>query len=113
MMLRLMLCLAFSTTAFAATPRAKLSAPAAALLAKGKILVLPEDNLAMALPPVGKPVPLIEPAPKHISRVTGAPLLLAADDDVLALKNGALARVAYQVGAMPAATADGSLIAGV
>ncbi len=114
MLLRLVLCSLFcSTLASAATPRAKLTAPAAALLAKGKILVLPEDNLALALPPAGKPVPLIEPAPKKIVRVTGAPSLLAVDDDILALRGGVLARLAFQAGAMPAATADGALIAGI
>jgi len=91
----------------------KLTAAAAALLAKGPVLVLPDDNLVLPVPPAGKPVPLCEPPPQRISRVAGAPTLLLIDDDLVAVRGTSFAKLAYRPGAMPAATPDGTVVAGV
>ena len=77
-------------------PRPHLTAPAAALLAKGAAFLAPADNLLIPLDG-GKPVAFLEPAPEHLFR----------------LADHKLVRVASQVGAMPAATPDLTLVAGI
>jgi hypothetical protein len=96
-----------------ARPRPKLTPQATALLG-APWLLLPDDNLALALAPGAKPVPFVAGAPARLELVAAGPEpLLVVDDDLVRLRAGALALVAPLVGASPSASADASLIASI
>ena len=97
-----------------ARPHPHLTPEAAALLEKPGLFLVPDDNLAVPLTG-GKPVAFLNPAPAHLELAApndASPLLLV-DDELYRVRAGQLARVGTRVGAMPAATPDFSLVAGI
>jgi hypothetical protein len=97
-----------------ARSRPQLTPAAVALLDKGGVFLVPDDNLAIPLQPKGKPVPLLAAAPQQLELVSGgaAPYLLI-DGDLYQLKGAGLTLVAAHVGEMPSVSVDGKLVAGI
>jgi hypothetical protein len=100
--------------ALARPARPQLTPAATALIAAGPVFLVPEDNLAVPLQPHARSAPFLAVKPERLEVVAvGAAPLLVVDDDLYRLAAGKLSFVAARVGAVPAASADGALIAGI
>ncbi|MSP62977.1 MAG: hypothetical protein EXR72_22105 [Myxococcales bacterium] len=105
-----------SSPALARPPRPQLTDAARALLGKGGLFLVPQDNLALPLVANGKPVPFFAPAPQRLEVISAAPTgeaLLLADGDAYRVRGDVLELVAPSVGAQAAASADGKVLAGI
>ena len=90
-----------------------LSPGAAAALASGPQLLLPDDNLLVPLAGKGKATPLLQTAPKRLeilSTTVGGETLLAIEQDLFSLKAGVLKRVASGIYADPALGPEGLVL---